>query len=91
MHKSVAHDQHPWGSLSYLSGGAALLSALFLDTDIYVSTSFAVLAIILGVRVVRQFDSLKEQGRWLAICSIAIGSLAIIVNAINLIVYYLEI
>lgn len=91
MDKSVARNQRSWSTLSYLSGGATLLGALFLDTDIYLSTSFAVLAIIFGVRAVRQFDSSKEQGRWVAICGIAIGSLAIIANAINLVVYYLEV
>ncbi|WMT56166.1 hypothetical protein [Truepera radiovictrix] len=91
MDKSAVRDQHSWSTLSYLSGGIALLSTLFLDTDVYLSTSSAVLAIIFGVCAVKQFNLSREKRQWVAICSIAIGSFAVLANIINLVVYYLEI
>ena len=77
---------YPWSTLTWLSGGAAMLSAWFGDSDAYLGISFGVLAVIFGVRALRQFDSSKERGRWLAIISVVIGILATAAGAIDVFV-----
>ncbi len=86
MADEATTPNYPWGTLTWLSGGAAMLSALFGDSDAYLGISFGILAVVFGVRALRQFDSSKERGRWLAILSVAIGLLATAAGAIDIFV-----